>query len=80
MNLKNNSKFGFALLVSMLIISSVMIFPFVATIVLLPNIFVTGNNPIVPTKGTFEALLLFGVAIETFLVVFSIKHLYRMIK
>lgn len=65
---------------SLVIVSSVMIFPFVATVLLLPNIFVTGNNPIIPTKGTFEALLLLGVAIQTYLMVFGIKNLYRMTK
>ena len=75
-----NPKINFGLLVSMLIISSVMIFPFIATVLLLPNIFVTGNNPIIPNKGTFYALLLGGVAIQTYLIIFSIKHLYRMIK
>ena len=73
-------KLNFALLVSLLMMSSVLVFPFFATVLLLPYVFVTGNNPIIPTKGTFEALLILGVAIQTFIIVFSIKKLYRMTK
>ena len=79
MKMKNN-KVSFALLILMLMVSSVMIFPFIVTILLLPGIFVSGNNPVIPTKGTFEALLLLGVAIQTYLIIFSIKRLYRMTK
>lgn len=79
MKFKNNINFGFALLIGMIVVTSVMIFPFIATVLLLPQIFVTGNNPIIPNKGTFEALLLFGVVIQAYVLVFAIKQLYRLI-
>ena len=75
-----NVKIRFSLLISLVIISSVMIFPFAVTVLLLPIIFVAGNNPIIPNVAAFSFLLMMGVGIQTWVMAFAIKNLYRMIK
>lgn len=70
----------FGILISMVIISSVLIFPFMATVFFLQYITVSGNNPILPDKNSLELALLLGVAVQTYVLVFSIKNLYKMIR
>lgn len=75
-----NVKIRFAMLVSMVVISSVLIFPFLSTVLLLQYITVSGNNPILPDKNSLELALLIGIAVQTYVFVFGIKNLYKMIR
>lgn len=75
-----NPKFLFFLQILMVVIPASLVFPFVVTVLNLPHIIVTGNNPILPNKETFYFYLMMGVGIQALVMTKGIRGLWKGVK
>ena len=76
-----SKRIWFAINILMVCISSSLLLSFMITLtVVLPNIILTGNNPILPDKGTFMIYTIIGVIIESVVLIAGVKGLWGMTK